>query len=157
MSEFDSTGREGPVAPADLPASEGSAGSRPADGYRLRRSKTDRVLGGVCGGLGAAFGVDPLWFRLAFVVLSIGGGSGIAIYIVMLIIMPEHTEDTPIGRHPSIAGSEGTLIGGILLIGLGAVLLANALIPWFDRVAWPMLFIAAGVAFVLAGGRNGTD
>jgi phage shock protein C len=55
---------------------------------RLRRSTDDKVVAGVCGGLGRYFGVDPLFFRLAFVVLAIGGGSGVLLYIVGVVDHP---------------------------------------------------------------------
>ena len=48
----------------------------------LRRSRSDRVLGGVCGGLGEFFGLKPLWFRIIFVILGIlGGVPGLLPYI----------------------------------------------------------------------------
>lgn len=56
---------------------------------RYYRLKEDAVFGGVCSGLGAYFGVDPVLFRILFILLTVAGGSGILIYIVMLIIAPE--------------------------------------------------------------------
>ena len=61
---------------------------------RLRRSKGERVIAGVCGGLGRYFGVDPVWFRLAFIILAIGGGSGVLFYVIAWIAMPEEGADT---------------------------------------------------------------
>jgi phage shock protein PspC (stress-responsive transcriptional regulator) len=56
----------------------------------LRRSKSNRMLAGVCGGLGEFFGLDPVWFRLIFVLASIPGGiPGVLIYLVCWIIIPE--------------------------------------------------------------------
>lgn len=58
---------------------------------RLIRSKSDRMVFGVCGGLGKYFGVDPTLIRLgfAFVTLLSGIGPGIVVYIIMAIIMPQ--------------------------------------------------------------------
>lgn len=58
---------------------------------RLTRSKSDRMVFGVCGGLGKYFGVDPTLIRLgfAFFTLLSGVGPGIVIYIIMAIIMPQ--------------------------------------------------------------------
>lgn len=57
---------------------------------KLYRSATDRKVCGVCGGLAAYFGVDSTLIRLAFVVLAIAGvSSGIWIYIIAAIIMPD--------------------------------------------------------------------
>ncbi|HZD79229.1 MAG TPA: PspC domain-containing protein, partial [Actinomycetota bacterium] len=43
----------------------------------LRRSRSDRVIAGVCGGIGWYLGVDPVLIRIAFVVLTVAGGSGV--------------------------------------------------------------------------------
>lgn len=55
---------------------------------RLTKSKTDRKLFGVCGGLGEYFGIDPTLVRLAFVLLGLLHGIGLILYIVLAIIMP---------------------------------------------------------------------
>ena len=55
----------------------------------LRRSSTNQVFAGVSGGLGNYFGINPFWFRLAFMIALIPGGvPGIAAYLVLWIIMP---------------------------------------------------------------------
>jgi len=64
---------------------------------RLYRSHKERMVGGVCGGLGDFFKVDPIIFRLIFVMLFFGAGSGVLIYIVMMLIIPEE----PIEIEPS--------------------------------------------------------
>jgi phage shock protein PspC (stress-responsive transcriptional regulator) len=56
---------------------------------RLTRSKTNRMLFGVCGGLGKYFGIDPTLVRLGFVLLALLDGIGIVIYIILAIIMPQ--------------------------------------------------------------------
>ncbi len=62
----------------------------PRSGTRLFRSRTDRVLGGVLGGLGSYLGVDPLFLRIAVALLTVlGAGALIAVYIVMWIVVPE--------------------------------------------------------------------
>jgi len=55
---------------------------------RLTKSKTDRKLFGVCGGLGEYFGIDPTLVRLAFVLLGLLHGIGLIVYIILAIIMP---------------------------------------------------------------------
>jgi phage shock protein PspC (stress-responsive transcriptional regulator) len=56
----------------------------------LRRSRQHRVLAGVCGGLGEFFGLNPLWFRIAFLIALIPGGvPGILAYALGWIIIPE--------------------------------------------------------------------
>lgn len=55
----------------------------------LRRSRRDRVIAGVCGGLGEFFGISPIWFRLGFLIALIPGGvPGIAMYILLWLIIP---------------------------------------------------------------------
>jgi phage shock protein C len=55
---------------------------------RLYRSRTDKILGGVCGGLSEYSGVDPTLVRLVFVILALAGGPGILIYLIMWLITP---------------------------------------------------------------------
>jgi phage shock protein C len=55
---------------------------------KLYRSKTDRKLAGVCGGLAQYFGVDATLIRVLFVLLAVLGGSGLLLYVAMWIIVP---------------------------------------------------------------------
>ncbi|HJZ24023.1 MAG TPA: PspC domain-containing protein [Candidatus Babeliales bacterium] len=55
---------------------------------RLYRSRTDRKIAGICGGLANYFDIDPVIVRLAWVLLFFLGGSGIFLYIVAWIIIP---------------------------------------------------------------------
>lgn len=121
---------------------------------RLRRSTDDKVIAGVCGGLGAYFGVDPLFFRLAFVVLAIGGGSGVLLYIVAWLIIPEASEDGQDQARGIALGSSGPLLAGIALITVGLMLLMNNLLPWFDRVMLPLVVVGVGFGLLLTGGRR---
>ncbi|AKP68217.1 PspC domain-containing protein [Companilactobacillus ginsenosidimutans] len=58
---------------------------------RLTRSSTDRLLAGVCGGLGEYFGVDSTWFRLAFIALiPFTDFISILVYIALVFLMPEN-------------------------------------------------------------------
>jgi phage shock protein C len=55
----------------------------------LRRSKSNRMIAGVCGGLSEFFGISSFWFRLAFVIAFIPGGvPGILVYVLMWLIVP---------------------------------------------------------------------
>ena len=56
---------------------------------RLYRDPENKVLGGVCGGIGAYFNIDPIWIRVAFVVISFFGGSGLLLYIILWVIIPQ--------------------------------------------------------------------
>jgi phage shock protein C len=59
-----------------------------ADQRRLTRSENDRILVGVCGGLGEHFGIDPTIVRIAFVLLAVFGGSGVVLYLALWLIVP---------------------------------------------------------------------
>ena len=54
----------------------------------LMRSKSNRKIAGVCGGLGEFFDVDPIFFRALFLISAFFGGLGIIAYIVLWILMP---------------------------------------------------------------------
>lgn len=55
---------------------------------KLYRSKTDRIIFGVCGGLGEYFEIDPLVIRILFLLLTVTGGAGIILYLVLAVIIP---------------------------------------------------------------------
>lgn len=59
---------------------------------RLYRSRKERMLMGVCGGLGEYFKIDPTLVRLAFVVATLMGGPGLVAYVVLMIVVPEESE-----------------------------------------------------------------
>jgi phage shock protein C len=66
---------------------------------RLHRSQSDKMIAGVCGGLADFFDIDPVIFRVSFVLLAFFGGSGLLIYIVLALLMP------PEGKESAAAGS----------------------------------------------------
>ena len=56
---------------------------------KLRRSRKDKIVAGVCGGLAEFFGISVFWFRLAFLIALIPGGiPGLLVYGLMWIIVP---------------------------------------------------------------------
>ena len=58
-------------------------------GVAVRRSRTNRMIAGVCGGLGEFFGVDPFWFRLGFLIALVPGGvPGILAYLILWLVIP---------------------------------------------------------------------
>lgn len=59
-------------------------------GRQLRRSRTNRMIAGVCGGLGEFFGINPFWFRVAFLIALLPGGiPGLLAYVVLWVIVPK--------------------------------------------------------------------
>ena len=80
---------------ADEEASSTGEAASPKTSYRKRNSRRvfrdpdNDVIGGVCGGIGAYFDIDPIWLRLAFVASVIFFGTGILLYIILWVIIPE--------------------------------------------------------------------
>ncbi len=55
----------------------------------LRRSRHNRMIAGVCGGLADFYGISSFWIRLAFVIALIPGGvPGILVYLIMMVVVP---------------------------------------------------------------------
>lgn len=120
---------------------------------RLHRSTTNKVVAGVCGGLGEYFGVDPVWFRIAFVALALAGwGGGLVLYIIGWIALPEHEGVAA----PVAASGRAPAVVGAILIGVGILALVDNLVPWMSRVWLPFLVIGAGVALVWGGVHRDT-
>lgn len=139
---------------------------------RLYRSRTDAVIGGVCGGLGQYLGIDPVLVRLFFVLLALGSGVGVLIYIIMWIVIPYPDQGEAasaetirasaeeiaerartIGAEVRAGNPQAGLIIGAALIVLGFFFLLDNLdlpwLRWFDfDVLWPPLLIFGGVALL---------
>jgi len=146
---------------------------------RFYRSRQDKVLAGVCGGLAEYFIIDPLLVRLLFLVLMIVAGGGGLAYIILWIITPEKpfdisqfqnsskTEDKqssyeepkasyekspndPFRYPPRRHKDRGNLIGGLVLVTLGVLFLADEFIPhvsFFDL--WPILLVVIGIGLLI--------
>jgi phage shock protein PspC (stress-responsive transcriptional regulator) len=126
----------GPEAPA-----EPAAAARPQP-RRLTRSTDDRLIGGVAGGLGRYFGIDPIIFRIAFVVLTFFGGVGLLAYVGLLAFVPS---DGPAGpqqnRLLAIAGAVALGVAAVVFVGfpvffLGPILLPLALVVLVGVLLW---------------------
>lgn len=74
---------------AEEERSSGSTATRKSKYRKIYRDPDDKVLGGVCSGIGYYFGIDPIWIRLLFVILLIGFGTGVLLYIILWIIIPK--------------------------------------------------------------------
>ena len=66
---------------------------------RLVRSRSERVVAGVCGGIGRYLGVDPVLVRIAFIVLALANGLGVIAYVVAWVAIPEERP----GQQPAAA------------------------------------------------------
>ena len=134
----------------------------PRDVKRLYKSRTDRMIDGVCGGVAEYANLDASLVRLAWVLISLLGGLGIVLYFIAMIVMPSNPQVTPApAAEKKPSPHSNTLFWGILLIGVGIFWLMSNLgfgiwHHWWG-LSWsyvlPTLLILAGVAF-LFGGRN---
>lgn len=139
---------------------------------RLYRSESNRVLGGVCGGLGEFLGIDPLFIRIFFVAWTVLGEFSVLIYFILWVVMPSKTaSDAGEKFHSDELGARIRLVvdeirmivhqpgpelitfAGIGLIAWGVYYLLRRFgFPWFawdfTPYLWPALLIVAG-AFVL--------
>jgi phage shock protein C len=61
----------------------------PKGSQKLYRSRADRKLAGVCGGIGEYFGIDPVLVRLLWIVFTLAGGGGVVAYLIAWLIVPE--------------------------------------------------------------------
>lgn len=123
---------------------------------RLYRSRSQRVVAGVSGGLGEYFAVDPVWFRVAFVVLALGGGSGLLVYLLMWLIVPERPEGE---NPPSTARGRvsGMAVIGLVFMFVGSIALVNTAAPWLGQYVWPTVFILGGLALMIGGFSRDND
>jgi phage shock protein C len=120
----------------------------------VRRSRGDRVIAGVCGGLGRYLGIDPVVLRVAFIILSLANGVGLIAYVVAWVAIPEERPDEPAAPAPEPRRETGRLVLGGSLVVLGLVLLLDRLAPDLDELFWPVAVVAVGVAIILAGLRR---
>jgi phage shock protein C len=144
---------------------------------QLYRSRTDQIVGGVCGGLANYLRIDSTLVRLLFVLLGLGSGVGVAVYLILWIIIPYpstgeagstdnvRSSADELGQRAREMGadlqrnlrqpSEKTvLVIGAVLVFMGVyILLRNLGLPWmrwFDvDFLWPLALVVVGVALAL--------
>jgi phage shock protein C len=125
---------------------------------RLTRSRSNRIIAGLCAGLGYYFGVDPVAIRIAFVVLALAGGGGVLLYVLGWIFIPEEEPGAappPSPAHPAASGDSPRIIIGSVLVAVGVILLLNIAFPGVWRFFWPVALIAVGVAIILETSTRG--
>ena len=124
---------------------------------RLTRSRDDRVLAGVAGGLGSYFGVDPVIVRIAFAVSVFFGGLGAVAYIALALFVPTAAGADGEQRPAPVERSRWLAVG----LGIGVAVIA---LSWgvFDGPFWghgfwfsPVLFIVALAAGAILLVRRG--
>jgi phage shock protein PspC (stress-responsive transcriptional regulator) len=125
---------------------------------RLLRSRSDRVVGGVCAGLGRYFNVDPIIFRIGAVVLAVIGGAGLLAYLAALLLIPSEDSPNAVGAPPS-RNRWLAIVGVVVLLCItwpillgGGLVLAAILLPL-------AILVAAGVLvwWFVSGEGPGAD
>jgi phage shock protein PspC (stress-responsive transcriptional regulator) len=118
---------------------------------RLLRSRSDRMLGGVAGGLGKYFDVDPLIFRIGFGISVFFGGLGAVAYLALLLFVPSEEGDGTVGEAPiqrSRALAIAAAVGVFIFLASWGIFDGDPF--WFDGGSWffggPLLLIAVVAA-----------
>lgn len=150
---------------------------------QLLRSRNNKMIAGVCGGIAEYFSVDPTIVRIIWAAVALAfPPGGIIAYIVAAIVMPEGQTDSPEleGQHSyedqqnnednendNQSGNAGQakeperfdphktrlVIGGALIF-LGALFLAKEFMLFDPRYIWPLVFIGIGTFIIYKGGRG---
>ena len=126
---------------------------------RLERDLQNKVLGGVCSGLGNYFDMDPTFWRVLFFFLFFLGCSGLLIYIVLWIVMPSRKVQ-PGAVTDNLASEEsgdaerksrnGSMAAGLTLIGIGTISLLARYVPQISwRIVWPIILIVIGIILIV--------
>jgi phage shock protein PspC (stress-responsive transcriptional regulator) len=114
----------------------------PPEPRRLTRSSSDRLIGGVAGGLGRHFNVDPLAIRIGFVILSFAGGLGLLAYLLFLAFVPSDDPSAP----PMRWGLARTVGVGLLAV---AALALGVLPHWVWGPQLGLLVVAGVIVYLL--------
>lgn len=128
---------------------------------RLYRSQTNKVIAGVCGGIGEYFNVDPIVIRIVMIVLGVSG-FGLLLYPLAWMVMPTRSpaeaalaaqEELPTSGRDAAFWS--AYFPGILLIVLGLMFLAERIWRWIDfDDLWPVLLVVVGLLIIFSGRIN---
>ncbi len=126
---------------------------------KLLRSQDNRIVAGVCGGLGEYFDIDPVIFRILAVLLLIVNGFGAILYIIGWIAIPDskETKKDKAERNKVVEEdkkepepSSSYVLIAFFAILLGALLLINNFIDIFNfHKTWPVLLIFLGVVLLV--------
>jgi phage shock protein C len=133
---------------------------------RLYRSQTSKIIGGVCGGLGEYFDIDPVLVRIAAVLLTLAHGVGIVVYIIAWIIIPKQEELSP-AQASTVSQALPAVpmepppgwhryLPGLVLVFIGFVLLVREFYWWWwdFHKFWPVIFIVFGLLLIFHRGRR---
>jgi phage shock protein PspC (stress-responsive transcriptional regulator) len=118
----------------------------------LRRSRTDKVAGGVAGGLAQYSGVDALLWRVGFVALTLAGGTGIAIYLLLWLLMPAGPRTPAADGSPAAPPGPRSPVTGLTVAGLLIVVGLMVLVTRYTPLdLGPVGFLAGALLVVGLG------
>jgi phage shock protein PspC (stress-responsive transcriptional regulator) len=122
----------------------------------LRRSRDDRWLAGVAGGLGRYFEISPTFFRIGFAILALIGGAGILLYVASALVIPADGERESIASEALKRHRERPwLLVGVALVGIAILSIVAQADFWPNSgFAWFLLLVGA-LAIALAQRRSG--
>ena len=116
----------------------------------LRRDLENRVVAGVCAGLGRRMGIDPVILRVAFVAAAAAGGFGLLLYALAWLLIPANgavPASAPARVLPRRASWQ--VAAGVGLLVLALILFLRELGIWFsDALVWPLVLAATGTALI---------
>src|SRR5262245_24505802 len=122
---------------------------------RLERSRSDRMLAGVCGGLARTFGIHPAFYRVGFVVLTLIGGAGILIYLAAALVIPdEGKQDSIVAEILRDARDRPWPLVGLGLVATAGVVLLSRVTLWPRGDAAWILLLLAGLAILFSARRK---
>jgi phage shock protein C len=128
----------------------------------LYRSRSNKTLAGVCGGIAEYFGFDPTVIRLLWVVLTLFGGSGILLYVIAYFVMPVNPDYSIPPPHSVKSDFTAGKVIGVFLMFIGVMLLLDNLDIFSFHSFWheswefvlPAIFVFAGIALLLRAERK---
>ncbi len=145
-------------------------------GKKLCRSRDNKVIAGVCGGIAEYFTTDPTIIRLVWAAFALTG-TGIIVYFIAAVIMPERDKGsystcddsydpekefkdytgsgTQDGEYNKPDRQNGRTILGVVLIFFGLLFFVQRFFSWLNfHILWPLIFIIIGVLIIFNGGRK---
>lgn len=140
--------------PGPVPGTGGETGAAPR--RLLTRSPRQKVIGGVCGGVGRYFGLDPVIFRVVTVVLALTGGIGLFSYGIAWLLIPADGEEETELRRLMSGRIEGASMTAVVCALVGSGLFLSTMDNG-DTQAFSLCLIAALVAAVHGSQRRRTE
>jgi signal transduction histidine kinase/phage shock protein PspC (stress-responsive transcriptional regulator) len=118
---------------------------QPRFSWPFYRSRNDRLLAGVAGGISERLGTPTIYVRAAFICLSLAAGVGLILYVVAALLVPSNPD--PVKPEPASV-SQSQLAGlGIMFVGI--MLAFQGVNLWFGGVVWPATLVIFGLAIAI--------